>query len=71
MDLKMPDMSGFVAARIIKEDFPNLPIIAQTAFAVDGERQLALEAGFDEYIEKPIKKNILLKHVYQFLSKSK
>ncbi|PKP32773.1 MAG: hypothetical protein CVT99_03645 [Bacteroidetes bacterium HGW-Bacteroidetes-16] len=71
MDLKMPDMSGFVAARIIKEDFPKLPIIAQTAFAVDGDRQLALEAGFDDYIEKPIQKNILLKLVYQYLSKSK
>ncbi|MDP2724585.1 MAG: ATP-binding protein [Bacteroidales bacterium] len=70
MDLKMPDMSGFVATRIIKEDFPNLPIIAQTAYAVEGDRQQALEAGFDDYIEKPIQKNKLLRLVYQYLSKT-
>lgn len=69
MDLKMPDMSGYVATRIIKEDFPRLPIIAQTAYAVEGDREKALSAGFDEYIEKPIQKHTLLRLVNLFLSK--
>ncbi|MFA5417428.1 MAG: ATP-binding protein [Bacteroidales bacterium] len=70
MDLKMPGMSGFEATRIIKQDFPNLSIIAQTAYAVEGDRQQALEAGFDDYIEKPIQKNKLLRLVYMHLSKT-
>jgi PAS domain S-box-containing protein len=68
MDLKMPDMSGFDATRIIKKDFPNLPIIAQTAYAVEGDREKAMEAGFDEYIEKPIQKAKMFQIIYKILA---
>lgn len=69
MDLKMPDMSGFDAARIIKKDFPNLPIIAQTAYAVEGDREKAMEVGFDEYIEKPIQKAKMFQIIHEILQK--
>ena len=60
MDIKMPDMDGYDATRIIKSFRPKLPIIAQTAYALSEDRAKALEAGCDNYISKPIKKDRLL-----------
>lgn len=59
MDLKMPEMNGYKAMKLIKE-IKNIPVIAQTAFAMSGEREEILEAGFDGYISKPIKIPLLL-----------
>lgn len=61
MDMKMPVMDGYVATRKIREFNPDIPIIAQTAYALSGDRQKALEAGCNNYIHKPIKKDRLLK----------
>ena len=55
MDLKMPEMNGYEAMKHIKEAKGGIAIIAQTAFAMSGEREEILEAGFDGYISKPIK----------------
>ncbi len=55
MDLKMPEMNGYEAMKFIKEQKTGVAIIAQTAFAMSGEREEILEAGFDGYISKPIK----------------
>jgi CheY-like chemotaxis protein len=67
MDLKMPNMDGYEAARQIKKLFPLLPVIAQTAYSQQSEKEKALLAGFDHFITKPIKqddlKNILLKYL--------
>lgn len=67
MDIKMPDLNGFEATKQIKEVYPDLPIIAQTAFAIMGDRELALNMGCDDYISKPIKKpdllSLLIKHL--------
>jgi CheY-like chemotaxis protein len=60
MDINMPLMNGYEATKIIKSKFPELPIIAQTAYAVAGDREKVFEAGCDEYISKPIKQDILL-----------
>ncbi len=60
MDLKMPVMDGFEATRLIKAFRPDLPIIAQTAFAFSDDKAKALAAGCDNYITKPIKRNMLL-----------
>jgi len=54
MDLKMPDMDGFIASREIKLIRPELPIIAQTAYALVGDKEKALDSGCDFYISKPI-----------------
>jgi len=60
MDIKMPFMNGYDATRKIKQQYPNLPVIAQTAYAMNEDRDKASEAGCDDYIAKPIKKAELL-----------
>jgi CheY-like chemotaxis protein len=61
MDLKMPEMNGYEAMQQIKDTKGNTKIIAQTAFAMSGEREEILDAGFDGYISKPIRIAALLK----------
>ncbi len=59
MDIKMPVMNGFEAARIIKEVRPDLPVIAQTGFTSNEERNRAIATGFDGFINKPVCRNEL------------
>ncbi len=61
MDIKMPEMNGYEAMQQIKDTKGNTKIIAQTAFAMSGEREEILDAGFDGYISKPIRIAALLK----------
>jgi two-component system, cell cycle response regulator DivK len=59
MDIKMPVMDGYIAMKQIKKIKPELKIIAETAYALAGDRSKILDAGFDEYLPKPItKKNL-------------
>jgi len=60
MDLSMPVMDGYEAMKSIKALFPSIPIIAQTAFTLSEDREKCLNAGFNDYIAKPIKKRNLL-----------
>ncbi|MDY0342145.1 MAG: response regulator [Lentimicrobium sp.] len=60
MDIKMPVMNGVEATREIKILKPAIPIIATTAFAIPGDREVFLNAGCDDYIPKPIKPGILI-----------
>ena len=64
MDLKMPVLNGYEASKKIREIDPEVPIIAQTAFAFDESRDNANKAGFTDYISKPFKKEQLLKLIY-------
>jgi len=59
MDLKMPGMNGFDASRKIKAIRPNLPIIAQTAYSTEADKERAMEAGCDAFISKPFRKQDL------------
>ena len=67
MDLQMPEMNGYEATQILKKKFPNLPIVAQTAFAMSDDREKALDAGCDDYLAKPIKSKDLLGVVEKFV----
>jgi len=67
MDLKMPIMDGFVATQKIKQQFPNLPIIVQTAYVRSDDKELALQSGCDHFIRKPFKKDDLLKIINEVM----
>ena len=54
MDIRMPGMDGYEASEIIKKGNKSLPIIAQTAYALKGEKELSIGSGCDAYISKPI-----------------
>ena len=54
LDLKMPDMNGYEAARRIRQFNKDVIIIAQTAFGLLGDKEKAIEAGCNDYISKPI-----------------
>jgi PAS domain S-box-containing protein len=54
MDIRMPVMNGMDTTRRIREIYPDLPIIAQTAYAQVSDRNQALDCGCDDYISKPI-----------------
>ncbi len=69
MDIKMPVMNGYEAVKIIRENNTRIPIVAQTAYAMTEERQLAIEAGCDYYITKPIKSGELYDIFKEILSK--
>ena len=68
MDINMPVMNGFVATKAIKKIKPDLPIIAQTAYAISGDREKAFESGCDDYIPKPISKELLMEKLAKFFS---
>ena len=67
MDIKMPVMDGLEATKQIKEKLPDLPVIALTANAFDSDRQLAIEAGCDEFLPKPISSDVCIKTISKFI----
>lgn len=60
MDMKMPVMTGFEATMKIRKSFGDVPIIAQTAYAMIGDKDKILAAGCNDYISKPIIEEILI-----------
>jgi CheY-like chemotaxis protein len=68
MDIKMPDLNGLEATIEIKKDYPNLPIIAQTAYAMEEDEEASVNAGCDDYISKPIRPENLLNKMSKFIS---
>jgi len=60
MDVKMPEMDGYEATRLIRQFNNEVIIIAQTAFALTGDREKALAAGCNDYISKPYGKSLLM-----------
>lgn len=70
MDIQLPTMSGLEATKKIRAFAPDLPIIAQTAYAMSGDREVSLEAGCDDYIPKPIRKKDLEQLIDNYILKS-
>lgn len=72
LDMSLPVLNGWDAARILKADpaTQKIPIIALTAHAMGGDREKALEAGCDEYETKPVEFKRLLEKINQFLNET-
>ncbi|MCG8696482.1 MAG: ATP-binding protein, partial [Bacteroidales bacterium] len=68
MDIKLPGMNGLDATREIRKTHHDLPIIAQTAYAMENDKKSALRAGCDDFISKPIKTNLLIDIINKHLS---
>jgi CheY-like chemotaxis protein len=69
MDMKMPIMDGYKASSHIKSFNPKLPIIAVTAYAMDGDMEKAIVAGCDDYLSKPVDIHELFKKLDYFLNR--
>lgn len=67
MDIKMPVLDGIEATKAIRTFDKDIPIIAQTAFALSGDKDLALQAGCNHYLAKPLKRQDLLSGIKRFL----
>jgi PAS domain S-box-containing protein len=67
MDIRLPGMDGYQTTKLIREIRPSLPVMAQTAYAMDVEINLAMEAGCRDYITKPIEKKLLLQKISALL----
>lgn len=67
MDIKMPNLNGLEATKIIKELSPEVPVIIQSAFAYEYDRNAAQDAGCDDFISKPIAQDKLKKMVKRLL----
>ncbi len=63
MDIKMPGITGLEATKKIRKFNKTIPIIAQTAYALDGDRDVIIGAGCNDYISKPVKPDELLKMI--------
>ena len=61
LDIRLPDSNGWELAKEIKTIREELPVIAQTAYAMSSDREKSIDAGCDDYIAKPIKKDQLLR----------
>jgi two-component system cell cycle response regulator DivK len=67
MDIKMPKKSGIEAAQEIRSFNESVPLIAQTAFALAGDKETIMKVGFNDYITKPINRKDLISIVKRFL----
>jgi len=71
MDINMPVMNGLEATRIIKEQHPELPVVAATANAFETDLHLTLQAGCDGFLIKPVNSAQCLDTIAQLLGEKK
>jgi two-component system, sensor histidine kinase and response regulator len=68
MDVQMPEMDGKAATQTLRRlGFDDVPIIAMTAHAMKGDREMCLEAGMNDYITKPIKRETVFEMINRYV----
>ena len=67
MDVKLPGIDGYETTRRIRESNKEIPIIANTAYAMEGDRNKSIEAGCNEYISKPTDRKLLINLINKYL----
>ncbi|MEW5846808.1 MAG: PAS domain S-box protein [Bacteroidota bacterium] len=69
LDIRLPDADGYSIASEFKRQRPDLPIIAQTAYALQSEFNKSIESGCDDYVTKPIDSHLLIKKILNLIEK--
>ena len=67
MDIRMPVMNGYEALKQVKKINERIPVIAQTACAMYGDKEKIMAAGFDDYIAKPFDRGMILEKMRRYL----
>lgn len=69
LDIQMPELDGFAVVRRLRtnERVRHIPVIALTAYAMRGDRERALQGGFDGYVTKPIDRILLRSEIEQLI----
>ncbi len=71
MDIELPGLDGVEVTKIIKEKYKKVPVIALTSYAMKGDRERFLAAGFDEYLSKPLDVTAFLKRLEKYNNNAK
>ena len=71
MDIKMPYLDGYKATKIIKKKHKNIKIIATTAYALSGDKEMAIEAGCNDYVTKPLNATQLITVLGKYIDTKK
>ncbi len=70
MDIQMPEMDGLEATKALRDrGFNNVPIVAMTANAMKGDREICIDAGMNDYITKPIKREIVFEIIEKWINR--
>jgi len=70
LDIKLPDINGIEVMKKMKGLRPNVPVIAQTAYALASDMENAINSGFDDYMSKPIDDQVLLNKIGYYLNQN-
>jgi len=68
LDIQMPLVSGYTVIELFKQKYPEIPVMAVTAFGLTGEREKCLSSGFNEYLAKPFEEQDLLTLIDRLLN---
>lgn len=67
MDIRMPEMDGISATKLIRKYYPELPIIAQTAFTSKEDIEKIMQSTINEYMAKPIDSEMLMNILKKYI----
>lgn len=70
LDIQLPSMDGYAVARVLRSNpaLADVPIVAVTSYAMPGDREKALDAGCNGYVEKPINPETFVSEIEQYLN---